>query len=63
MRFLWEKIRIPMVNHQIPMREDEETTYLPMREDLKNHEIPMRKDQKTNGKPSNSYGGRFENEW
>ena len=45
------------------MREDEETTYLPMREDLKNHEIPMRKDQKTNGKPSNSYGGRFENEW
>ena len=24
-RFLWEKMRKPMVNHQIPMRKDEKT--------------------------------------
>ena len=36
----------PMVNHQIPMRKDE------------NHQIPMRKDEKTSGKPSDSYEKR-----
>ena len=30
---------------------------------LRKDQIPMRKDKQTYGKPSDSYEGRFENEW
>ena len=30
---------------------------------MRKDQIPMRKDKQTNGKPSDSYEGRFEHEW
>ena len=30
---------------------------------MRKDQIPMRKDKQTYGKPSDSYEGRFENEW
>ena len=57
-------MRKPMINHQIPMRNDEKTygkasnSYGKIGKLVVNHQIPMRKGEKTYDKPSDSYEKR-----
>ena len=57
-------MRKPMINHQIPMRNDEKTygkasnSYGKIGKLVVNHQIPMGKGEKTYDKPSDSYEKR-----